>query len=65
MINLNKKCRGCAHDGGCLITKHTKLVKMCPCTICLVKGICGYLCDERIKLYVEQYRPFALVKEYL
>jgi len=62
---IYKECEGCAYEGLCdyegscvlepyYINKQgDKLV--CPCSICLVKGVCIKSCKE-IQLYYLSYR---------
>ncbi len=37
-------CKGCADDGYCTISDKKKI--KCPCTICLIKGICIDTCED-------------------
>jgi len=62
MIKINlkrlhhKECKGCwcnktpgyvtLPSSLTMCMDHPELVKICPCFNCLIKGICGQICDE-------------------
>ncbi len=52
-------CKGCkTHDSGttlleqgmsapiCMSSPHMDLNTTCPCSVCLIKGVCNEICDE-------------------
>ncbi len=49
-MTIKEECEGCRSsytEGGCYSTPF-KEHSLCPCATCLVKGMCGYPCDEFI-----------------
>jgi len=55
-----KECDGCSISRYCplepyFIDDNNKI--LCPCTVCLVKGICDILCDD-FRIYKSRYWKF-------
>jgi hypothetical protein len=47
-----KNCKGCPAKRYCSYTKHSN---NCPCRICIVKVMCGSMCDKHIIFQVRSY----------
>jgi len=39
-------CKGCFVNDSCPLIGQNELVPVCPCTVCLVKGVCEISCDD-------------------
>ena len=64
LIPLNKKdgdmeeCEGCADFPTCLYIKtEIKSSELCPCKVCLIKGMCNTPYQELAKHYIENRTP--------
>jgi len=47
----NKACKGCYSFNeikACMYSS-PEISKNCPCTVCLIKGVCDHPCEEYIK----------------
>jgi hypothetical protein len=51
--NRNKRCAGCGDAGSCEFTSHVGNL-LCPCTSCIVKGVCVTPCKEFAE-YMDKY----------
>jgi hypothetical protein len=51
------QCKGCWRDRICLIQKKSffTLLDICPCSTCLVKGVCKKTCGQRYNFLL--YKP--------
>ncbi len=48
-------CEGCHRKMIEACALDLKEIRKCPCSICIVKGICAETCDERYKLWLNTY----------
>ena len=39
-------CKGCFVNDSCPLIQQNELVPMCPCSNCLVKGVCEISCED-------------------
>jgi len=56
------QCKGCLsnrHDDPCGFSDDSDSGS-CPCTTCLVKVMCNYVCDELSKYSLENSKSFLL-----
>lgn len=52
------RCVGCHNEytymHECLISLNKTLIGKCPCVNCIVKAMCSYMCDTRVRFFADQ-----------